>query len=171
MCCPSYIEKIIDRQRPYNLTESVACNNGGRVRFLHIAAELGKDLVVADTHRSGYAQFKFDSLTQFICNGFSVTEQMRTAGYIQPAFIETVRFYLIGVLTVNLSCDLRVFHIQIVVRRYKYNVRTFLLCHPQWISRSNAAGFSSVVFGKHDSVSGFGIAGNCNRLSPKRGII
>lgn len=91
-------EQFLCRQRPDLFLIVLWGDQRGGVRLVQIAAQLGEYLVEAYAHGNGDAQLLAGAVAQLGCN---LHARARMIAYIQPAFIQTERLHLAGILGVH----------------------------------------------------------------------
>ena len=164
------IEQRVDRQRPHNLAEVRAVDDGDGVRLFEVAAELGNGFVEGDTDRHGEPGLAADALTQKIGDVLPAPEQLLRAGHIQPALVDAERLDKVGILTVN-GVDLaRIAHIEVVMRAHKHEVRALFLRLVDGLRGDDALPLGKLVFGEDDAVAFLRLAADRHRDIPQRGV-
>ena len=125
---------------------------GDGVRLFHIAAQLGKDLIVGDADGNGDAQLVFDATANLVGNPCAVAQGHAASAEIQPRFIQSKRLDTVGIAFVQLAHTLTETHIQREIRRDTDEAGAFLLGLPDGFAGFDAEGFCERVFGQDDAV-------------------
>ena len=154
-------QKITARQGPHHPVVVFPADNRHRVRLFIIRTQFGKDLVKADPHADGNAQFRLYPTANFLGDLFSGAV---IAGHIQPVLVQPERLNIVAVILIDPPCHLGKAHIQREVRRYHHQLRALLPRLPQRLPRHQAVAGGNLVFRQDNSVAALCAAAHRHRL-------
>ena len=100
------IQKVASGERPYQGLVVFRSNQRNSVRFLVVAAQLGKDFVPGDADGNGEPDFLFDSPAQFFSNDAPLFQGHTRLREIQPGFVKAKGFYVGGILQIDAAHQL-----------------------------------------------------------------
>ena len=155
------------RQRPDFFLIVLRGDQGGGVRLVQIAAQLGKHLVEAYAHGNGDAQLLAGAAAQLGCN---LHARARMIAYIQPAFIQAEGFYLAGILGVHGAHAARIVYVFFAVRRQQNQAGALFKRAADGFARAHAALLGRVALGQDGAVALLGIAAYRYGLVAQAGI-
>ena len=159
----SDIEQVGGRQWPDLRPEIVARDHRRRIRLLHIAAELGKNLVETDANRSSQPQFVADPAADFIGDLLPGQPLAASAADVEPGLVEPERLDLVGVVAVDGAHLVRKMQVKLEIWPHNRQVRTFSPGLPERFPGDDAEGLGRIVLGQHDAVAQLRIAANNDR--------
>ena len=151
-------KEAVDRQRVQKSAVRVPREDRGGVWLFVVAAQLGKRLVERDADGDRQPRLLLHDTAQLVRNFRPGAEEQTAARYVQPAFVDAERLYLIGVAQIDFIDKAGVFDILLTVRRGEDEVRTFPPGLPDRLSSLHAEFLGFLIFGQHNSVPAVRIA-------------
>ena len=139
----------------------------GGVRLAQIAAQLGEYLVEAYAHGNGDAQLIAGAAAQLGCN---LHARARMIAYIQPAFIQTERLHLAGILGVHGAHAAGIVYVFFAVWRQKNQIRALFKRAANGFARAHATFLGWVALSQNDAVALLGIAAYRHGFAAQVGI-
>ncbi len=104
------------------------------------------------------------SMPDFICQMNSLFRRQDTSRDVQPCFVQSERFHLIGIIQINLPDFLGIAHVKGKSGRQHGQFRTFSPCLPKGLSCRNATVLCKLIFCQDNAMPLFRIPANSKWL-------
>ena len=109
-----------------------------------------------------------DAVAYLVCDKLPLPDIHIVCADFDPRLVEAKALNLVGILAQDLVHLPGHVKIQRIVRRHHHKRRAFLFRLPDGFSSLYAVFLSMLVLGQNDTMTGFGITADCNRLLTDR---
>ena len=165
--CFSHQKQPFHRERPHFFFNFLREQGMYQIRFFEIPGHFGQKAVAGHTDVYGEAQFLPDLILQLPGKFHRIPIKHLIAGKIRPGFINAVLDHMVGIAFQQRYQSLRIFHIQMEIRRDNDQVRAFLPgCHYR-LPCLNPIFLGRRALGKHNTMASLLIAAHNGRHRPQ----
>lgn len=169
-CGPTDPQEGVGRQGVDLLLPVLFPDEIGGVPVGEVRGQFGEDLVEAETHGNGEAQFLPDGSSDLFSHFFDGSEEPLGAAEVEPAFVDPEGFDLFGEAVVDLPGLLGEADVFFEVGRDDQKIGAFQPGLPDGFPGPDPFGFGFLGFGQHDPVAFFAAAADRKGQSSQVGV-